>query len=28
VRLNMISQALIERAAKEHERAFWAKYGY
>lgn len=28
VRLNMISQALIERAAREHERAFWAKYGY
>ncbi|GAB4444395.1 MAG: hypothetical protein OHK0015_45680 [Chloroflexi bacterium OHK40] len=28
VRLNMISQTLIERAAKEHEQAFWAKYGY
>lgn len=28
VRLNMISQSLIERAAKEHEQAFWAKYGY
>jgi hypothetical protein len=28
VRLNMISQTLIERAAREHERAFWAKYGY
>jgi hypothetical protein len=28
VRLNMISQALIERAAREHEQAFWAKYGY
>lgn len=28
VRLNMISQSLIERAAREHERAFWAKYGY
>jgi hypothetical protein len=28
VRLNMISPALIERAAREHERAFWAKYGY
>lgn len=28
VRLNMISQSLIERAAREHEQAFWAKYGY
>lgn len=28
IRLNMISQSLIERAAKEHEQAFWAKYGY
>lgn len=28
VRLNMISESLIERAAKEHEVAFWAKYGY
>lgn len=28
VRLNMVSQALIERAAREHEQAFWAKYGY
>lgn len=28
VRLNMISQTLIERAAKEQEQAFWAKYGY
>jgi hypothetical protein len=28
VRLNMVSQSLIERAAREHEQAFWAKYGY
>jgi hypothetical protein len=28
VRLNMISEKLIERAAKEHDQAFWAKYGY
>lgn len=28
VRMNMISQALIERAAREHEQAFWSKYGY
>lgn len=28
VRLNMISEKLIERVAKEHEQAFWAKYGH
>lgn len=28
VRLNMISASAIERAANEHQRAFWAKYGY
>lgn len=28
VRLNVITQPLIDKAAKEHERAFWAKYGY
>ncbi len=28
VRLNMISANSIERAADEHQRAFWAKYGY
>lgn len=28
VRLNMLSQARIEQAAKEHERAFWSKFGY
>jgi hypothetical protein len=27
VRMNMISQKLIDKAAKEHEQAFWAKYG-
>lgn len=28
VRLNMLSQARIEQAAKEHERAFWSKFSY
>lgn len=28
VRLNMISASTVERAANEHQRAFWAKYGY
>ncbi|MCX7791006.1 MAG: hypothetical protein N2378_10235 [Chloroflexaceae bacterium] len=28
VRLNMVSEKLIERVAREHEQAFWAKYGY
>jgi hypothetical protein len=28
VRLNMISLSAVERAADEHQRAFWAKYGY
>lgn len=28
VRLNMISASAVERAAGEHQRAFWAKYGY
>lgn len=28
VRLNMISVAAIEQAANDHQRAFWAKYGY
>lgn len=28
VRLNLISQARIDHAAKEHELSFWAKFGY
>jgi hypothetical protein len=28
VRLNMISQARIDQAAREHELAFWQKFGY
>lgn len=28
VRLNIISEELIERAAKEHDQAFWSKYGH
>lgn len=28
VRLNMISASAVELAAGEHQRAFWAKYGY
>lgn len=28
VRLNMISASAVERAANEHQRAFWAKYGH
>lgn len=28
VRLNMISISAVEQAANEHQRAFWAKYGY
>ena len=28
VRLNMVSASTVERAADEHQRAFWAKYGY
>jgi hypothetical protein len=28
VRLNMISQVRINEAAKEHELAFWSKFGY
>lgn len=28
VRLNMASANTVERAANEHQRAFWAKYGY
>jgi hypothetical protein len=28
VRLNVISQTRINQAAKEHEQAFWSKFGY
>ncbi|NTU79649.1 MAG: hypothetical protein HGA45_09630 [Chloroflexales bacterium] len=28
VRLNMISATSVERAAHDHQRAFWSKYGY
>lgn len=28
VRLNMLNVTTVERAADEHQRVFWAKYGY